>query len=533
MIYALKLLFFVLVAATATALFLRPAFASLFAPAQYKRAWAWLLVVTVIAFMSLRPELYILLIAIAAVIAARYLGSGDAGKVNAFMLFLLPLPPIAYTLGGVEGLNYVLRLEHTRVISLVLFTIPAARLLFRQRNRSEPSLRAVDVAIFLIQFWDIFLMARYASLTGLCRTIVESFCDILIPYYVITRTLRTPSQLREAASYLMLGCAFVASVACAESLVQRNLYGGLQWVYGVRWESTVDLMRGGFLRVEATTPQPIILAFVLIFGIGLWTWLKGDAPRSKWVYVVYLILGLALVSTWSRGPWLGAMLLVIALLLQRWLTPRVFGAAVILSLVAGIILKASGADSAVMSGLSTLFGSSGSDLSTITYRRDLLDASLAMIKQSPWMGVPNYESALQSFKQGEGMIDLVNTYIVIMINSGVIGLALFLFPYAFVIGKMLGERSKDRMVSKTVLGKFAPAFIAMILAMLFTIFTASTLDAMRYLLALGITLPVVWLTQAHREITIAEEPQLQPEPEHGVRHALVPGYGDNPGMLRR
>ncbi len=69
----------------------------------------------------------------------------------------------------------------------------------------------------------------------------------------------------------------------------------------------------------------------------------------------------------------------------------------------------------------------------------------------------------------------------------------------------------------------------MILAMLFTIFTASTLDAMRYLLALGITLPVVWLTQARQEITVAEEPQ----PEHGVRHALVPGYGDNPGMLRR
>jgi predicted MFS family arabinose efflux permease len=145
------------------------------------------------------------------------------------------------------------------------------------------------------------------------------------------------------------------------------------------------------------------------------------------------------------------------------------------------------------------------------------------------MGVPNYESALQSFKQGEGMIDLVNTYIVIMINSGVIGLVLFLFPYALVVGKMLGARSKDRMVSKAVLGKFTPAFIAMILAMLFTIFTASTLDVMQYLLALGITLPVVWLTQVRQEITVAEEP----EPAHGVRHASVPGYGDNPGMLQR
>ena len=532
MVYAIKLLLFVLFAAGAAAVVLRPAFAGLFTPVQYKRAWTWLFVVTIVSFLSLRPDLYVFLLAIAAMVAPRYLGDGDVGKVNAFLLFLLPLPPIGYTLGGLEGLNYVLRLEHVRVMSLVLFTLPAFRLMLRQRRRDEPSLRMVDLAVLAVQVWNIFLITRYASLTILVRTVVEAFCDILIPYYVITRTLRTSSQLREAASYLVLGCVFIASVACVESAVQRNLYGGLQWVYGVRWESTVDLMRGGFLRVEASTPQPIVLAFIVTFGMALWTWLKGGAPRDKWVYAVYLVFGLALVSTWSRGPWLGAALMVIAFALQRWLSPRVFGYATLAAIVGGVALKATGSDSVIMSGLTALFGSTRDDLSTITYRRELLDATLALIKQSPWLGVPNYETALQGFRQGEGMIDLVNTYLVVMINGGVIGLVLYLLPYVLVVAGMLGVQARQRETSKAALGRFAPAFIAVIIAMLFIVFTASTLDAMKYLLALGISLPVAWLARA-RQGGLVEELPL-PQPEAAPRNnAYLPGPFDRPGTFPR
>jgi O-antigen ligase len=138
----------------------------------------------------------------------------------------------------------------------------------------------------------------------------------------------------------------------------------------------------------------------------------------------------------------------------------------------------------------------------------LLDSSLALIQQSPWWGVPNYENALQSFRQGEGMIDLVNTYIVIMLNSGVVGLVLFLFPYAVVIKGMLAVQAGARQASASVLGKFAPAFIGMILSMLFTIFTTSTYGVMKELLVLAIALPVVWLKQARREYVDGKESEL-------------------------
>ncbi len=522
MVYAIKLLLIVLIVGSAVAFALRPVFANLFTPVQYKRAWLCVLLVTVPTFLSVRPELFCITIALSTAIAARYLGKGDLGNVNAFLLFLLVLPPVSYTLGGLDGLNYLLRLDPIRLMSLVLLTPSAVRLLFRRRARNEPAMRAVDFAIFLYQLWNIALVARYAGLTTILRTVVESSCDVLIPYYVITRALRTPADLRNAGAYLAIGAVVMGSVACAESLIQHNVYAGLQWVYGVRWESTVDLRRGGFLRVESVTSQPIVLAFVLIFAISIWTWLKSDMPRTRWVPAAYLMFAFALLSTWSRGPWLGAALLAIAFLLQRWLSPRAFGLVVVGGLIAALTAKLAGADSVVMAGLQALFGNTTDDLSTITYRRELLDASLALIQQSPWLGVPDYEGALQSFRQGEGMIDIVNTYIVIMLDSGVLGLAMFLFPYAFVISKMLRAQSMANLVSpsRNVVGKFAPAFIAMILAMLFTIFTTSSLGVMKYLLMLAVALPVVWLKQAMVEAAVEDKGLGN---EHGAHDAWAAG----------
>ena len=48
------------------------------------------------------------------------------------------------------------------------------------------------------------------------------------------------------------------------------------------------------------------------------------------------------------------------------------------------------------------------------------------------------------------------------------------------------------------MGSFTPAFTAIILALLFIIFTASTLDVMSWLLGITITLPTIWLMQTRQ-----------------------------------
>ena len=57
----------------------------------------------------------------------------------------------------------------------------------------------------------------------------------------------------------------------------------------------------------------------------------------------------------------------------------------------------------------------------------LLENSLLVISQRPWFGGGDYYNELASMGmvQGEGIVDLVNTYIVIALSQGCVGLVLF------------------------------------------------------------------------------------------------------------
>jgi O-antigen ligase len=221
--------------------------------------------------------------------------------------------------------------------------------------------------------------------------------------------------------------------------------------------------------------------------------------------------------------------LIIALVLQRWLSPRAVGVTIVLSLIAAVLVKSFGGDDAVMAGLAAMFGNTENDLGTITYRRDLLDATLALIKQSPWMGVPNFETALASFRQGEGIIDIVNSYLAIMLNAGIPGCVLYLVPYVLVVAKMLGVHGKERGSSRAVSGSFAPVFVALILTVLFIIFTVASIGVIPYVLVLAVAFPVAWLRQARHEVHPSEVP-LSGRP---LRHGLSRGWVDASGLMRR
>jgi O-antigen ligase len=62
----------------------------------------------------------------------------------------------------------------------------------------------------------------------------------------------------------------------------------------------------------------------------------------------------------------------------------------------------------------------------------LLENSLLVISQRPWFGGGDYYNELASLGmvQGEGIVDLVNTYIVVALSQGCVGLFLFVGVFA-------------------------------------------------------------------------------------------------------
>jgi O-antigen ligase len=284
-------------------------------------------------------------------------------------------------------------------------------------------------------------------------------------------------------------------VGFAEFFLRRNLYSELQYVYGSKWQLTMRLMRGDFLRVQAASTAPIVLAMEMIFALGLWTYLRGVEWRRFPVLLAFFGFTCCLVFTFSRGPWIGAICFAAALVGLRKLGVKPFVWVLLLLLAAAVTAKAIGADEQVVSALGAIFGSSEQDLNTINYRRRLLDTALALLKQSPWLGVPDYASQMQDLKQGEGIIDLVNSYVAIALDTGVIGLVIYLFPYAVTIRRMLRVPGISMPQSSgTDAGRFGAAMVALTIAFLVTIFTTSTFSTVQFMMVMLLALPASRMT---------------------------------------
>ena len=63
---------------------------------------------------------------------------------------------------------------------------------------------------------------------------------------------------------------------------------------------------------------------------------------------------------------------------------------------------------------------------TFTYRQRLLDRSLELIQENPLFGDQLALQKMEDLRQGQGIIDIVNTYVGVALFSGYVGLALFL-----------------------------------------------------------------------------------------------------------
>ena len=497
MIYALKLLFVVLVVFGMFAVMARAAFSELLGADGFRRAMTVIGLCTVAAFAGRDMRVVMVLMAGVAIWGAGALGGGVRGRLAAMVMVAIVMPPAHIEIDGFAGINRFVDFSAVRLLSLLMLPGLAMRSLATTKPPRPGWVVAVDLMFVGYQVLRLALQVPSTSGTGLLRTVVEVTLDMLLPYYVFSRCIRSRADLRFILIHVALAGAFAATVACVESVAHRNLYEGLQWVYGSKWQITLALMRGDHLRTQAMTAQPILLAFELIFFLGIWTYLAGAAWRRPRFLIVFALLICGIVSTWSRGPWLGAIAFGLCLYAARKLSPRALGLGLVALVFLAVLVKATGADASAVAMLGGLFGSDASDMGTIDYRRQLLDTALALLKQSPWFGVPDYASQMQALKQGEGIIDLVNSYIAIALDAGVIGLVLYLSPYVIALSRLIRQGAPQAEAGRPDLPTgvpFAPVLASMCVALLATIFTTSTFALMPFLLTLLLALPVARLT---------------------------------------
>ncbi|KRB61198.1 hypothetical protein ASE04_22825 [Rhizobium sp. Root708] len=404
--------------------------------------------------------------------------------------------PCCSVLFGIPGLMHsIVYLDPPRLL-VILVLLPVALSLLGDRDNRRLSL--MDLLLVGYVVLTALLATRLVGMNDLLRQLASNVLTMVIPYFVFSRAIRS----KEDVNRLLLAFV-VASMPLATLGVFEVLKGWRVYVTILdRWEIpmlTAYLFRDGMLRASTSAIESIAFGFLCMTGTAC-LFLLNTGRSDIWRKVAIGIMLCGLLSSLSRGPWLGFALFLAILFganLKASFKYVALGAAAIM-----VVLLSSPSLMGRFVNLLPFVGSA--DRGSESYRSELFERSLMVIQRNPLFGSVNFMKAheLQAMIQGQGIIDIVNTYLQISLEFGLIALALFVAFFGLVTAKLAIMSLRTSAPEANHLG-----VAALLLAILFTIATTSSVTVIPY---------IYWTVAGLAVALIRKAPVVVPPPRMRV-----------------
>jgi hypothetical protein len=423
-ILALKELIIVLVIALVIFKYAKSGTSPFTAPDDFARRRNTWCAVTVVAFFC--PIFWLFcLIAIPFLVVA---GRKDSNPAALYLLLMYVVPGFSWRVPMV-GLSYLVDLDFQLLLSFCVM-VPAALRLLKSKQRPR-GMRMMDLCLlaYLALTSLYFLLPEISrgvlmtpTFTDCMRRAFESFFEIYVPYFVLSRSSSSHRQIQDILAAFCVSCAVLAAIGTFEGAKHWLLYGEMRSLWGSDYNSY--LMRGESIRAMASTIHPLVLGYLLAVAFGLWLCLKSQVQSKLTRNAVIVLYWLGLLAAYSRGPWVGAILIyfVYVALSGRAVSKLLKAAGA--SVLVGLIVAISPLGNKIASVI-PFFGGTV-DAENITYRQRLLDRAWQIIQDSPFLGDQHALAKMEALRQGQGIIDLMNGFVNILLDNGFIGLFLFL-----------------------------------------------------------------------------------------------------------
>lgn len=493
----IRALIVILVLAGGTFVLLRRSVIGSTAASDYVRRRNLWLGLTILAFASHSFWLY-------AAVATIVLAIAQQRETNIQALFfalLFVIPPASAEISGFGLINYFFALNHLRLLSLALL-LPAFIALRRQSGTLAFGRIWPDRLLLAYLLLIVALSLRDANLTDTARQAFYLFVDVFLPYYVASRGLRKLAQLRDAMQAFVIAAILIAVIAAFEFARHWLLYRGVLGAMGIDWGYSTYLGRAGTLRASASTGHSIALGFALAVSLGLCLAILPGLRSRLAKLILVAPLGIGLFASLSRGPWVGAAVIVIAFIATGRYAPR----RLIMLALAGVVSLPL---LAVLPGgqkfLDLLPFIGNVEKGNIDYRERLMDNSLIVIQRNPWFGSVDFLMApeMQEMRQGQGIIDIVNTYLSIALSSGLVGVALFCgFFLSILVALRRTIRAKQTEDDARLCGRALLATVVGILLMIFIVSSITVIPIIYWSVA-GLCVAFVQMAQNARRDTEA------------------------------
>ncbi|HID83009.1 MAG TPA: hypothetical protein EYH06_04925 [Chromatiales bacterium] len=383
----------------------------------------WLLIATV---TSLVHSFYVLVLVLI-IIKVTYLRNDLGKNVVAFFALWAVIPfhfIIHFPLPSVPLMNATYQR-----MAFVIWILPLLPKLLDQARMKERRV-FFDVPVLYLIAMGIFV--AFSEHVGYPITIITSikevmqlFMDMVIPYFLIVLWADTWAKLKRVLFAFLLAGIVLSTFGVFEAVFSWNVFTELVFREMIPVSET-DKYRA-FLRSKAAFPESIAFGIYILItlGIALAVMFRDKKNMMGKLVVVGAMLA-ALYATQSRGDQIAAVLLLSLYFFFKMQSSSRF----ILLIFMAIVFSVAGYTYKQQSP-----AGAGTDLDevdehgTFDYRKRLFETELALIPKHPFFGNTTYmkEPSMEALRQGEGIIDPVNTYLTIAVERGLVTLFFFMF----------------------------------------------------------------------------------------------------------
>jgi O-antigen ligase len=480
-----------------------------------RRRNLWLLV-TFIGFLSPNMWLYALL----AGPVMLWGGRKDSNPVALYLILLHVIPPVSIPIPfTIPGINSLFDFGNYRLLAICIL-VPTIWRIRRDTAAGEVRpLQSMDLLLLGFGLLQTVLYIRpdmptaillHDSPTNLARRLFLFLIDIYALYYAVSRSCTSKAKVVDAMAAFCVVCCVMALEAVFEALRHWLLYQGMAlrfspYDYGMQ---LAYLMRNGVLRAQASAGHALALGYLLAVAFGFWLYLRPQIESRLKRTSVTVVLWAGLIAAYSRGPWIGAIAIYFVIVA---LDPRAFGRlarVTAVMILPAIVIALTPLGHRIAAVLPFMGGSV--DSGDLDYRQRLASTSWDLIMNHPFFGDQDYMAKMQQLRQGQGIIDIVNTYAGTALEYGLVGLSLFVGFMLVTMFKgfrfMREIRERDRDLAR--LGSCMLACIAGTLLMLYNASFAFGYEKIFYVLA-GLAAAYVRCGMAQSATTTAKESRLR------------------------
>jgi len=349
--------------------------------------------------------------------------------------------------------------------------------------------------IYMLAFVVIYCvcMSLRDTPTGIARTFVTYVIPYLLTYQILSRVRIDRVEL--VLRLMLFGAAAGGLLCIFETLRHWPLYAGIMGIKQDMW--TIDsprlwLERGGIARSYGPYSHPLtggaMLGIAAIAGWALWQ-IRG---RSGPLGVLLLLVFVGLASTLSRS---GLVAVAVGIMTFQFLRGRYLLAVLIpfAGLTAVVALP--------------ILGGADAQFST-TYRMGLMIGVPKALGSHIWIGYREaiLQGMLDQFIQGQGIVDLVNVYLGLLVEGGVVSLLPFLlflassYPHYRAIRRLRPDR--EQLI-------FAQALISIQTALVVSLALLSNWVAPMQISFITVALLIALRTQLSAS-RVAQQPRREP-----------------------